>query len=175
MKIAGYLHDLGKLAVPNYILEKPSKLTKEEFQIMKQHAYFTYSIIKTIGGLDSIAEWAAFHHEKLDGSGYPFHITENNINIGARIMAVSDVFASLIEDRPYRNKMGTKQIKDVMTINTINKSLDKNVVNILLENLGEISDKVQSEQNAAKEFFRKEFLRVQNKSHEESALSIFGF
>lgn len=159
MEIAGYFHDLGKLAVPNSILEKPGKLTNEEFQIIKQHTYFTYTVLNTIGGLGLIAEWAAFHHEKLDGSGYPFHITADKINTGARIMAVSDIFAALSEDRPYRGGMKRKRIEEILILNTVNKSLDKRIVNILLENFENISAKVQSKQNASKEFFEKKFLK----------------
>ena len=73
MRVAGNFHDIGKLAVPNAILNKPAKLTRDEFAVMRQHTYHTFSIIHTIGGLRQIAEWAAFHHERLDGSGYPFH------------------------------------------------------------------------------------------------------
>lgn len=72
MEVAGNLHDIGKLAIPNRILDKPAKLEKEEMAIMKSHTYYTYSVINTIGGLKQIAEWAAYHHERLDGSGIPF-------------------------------------------------------------------------------------------------------
>ncbi len=163
MEVAGYFHDLGKLAVPNSILEKPGKLTKEEFDVIKQHTYFTYTILNTIGGLGLIEEWAAFHHEKLDGSGYPFHITADKINIGARIMAVSDTFAALLENRPYRSGMKRKQIEDILISQAANKSLDKRIVNILLENFGEISAKVKSKQKASEEFFEMKFLKVKNK------------
>ena len=64
MKLAGYFHDIGKLAVPNVILEKPDKLTKEEFAVIKEHTYSTYTVLNSIGGLGHIPEWAAFHHEK---------------------------------------------------------------------------------------------------------------
>lgn len=73
MEVAGNLHDIGKLAIPNSILDKPGKLTKEEMSVMKSHTYYTYFVINSIGGLKQIAEWAAYHHERLDGSGYPFH------------------------------------------------------------------------------------------------------
>jgi len=157
MEIAGYFHDLGKLAVPNSILEKPGKLTIEEFQIIKQHTYFTYTVLNTMGGLDLIAEWAAFHHEKLDGSGYPFHITADKINTGARIMAVSDIFVALSEDRPYRCRMKRKQIEDILVLNTVKKALDKNIVNLLLENFEDISVKVKLKQQASKELFEQNF------------------
>ena len=153
MEIAGYFHDLGKLAVPNSILEKPGRLTKEEFDIIKQHTYFTYSVLSTIGGLDSIAEWAAFHHEKLDGSGYPFHIAADRINTGSRIMAVADIFTALAEDRPYRKSMKRKQIEDILISHTANGSLDKRIVNIVLDNFEEISSEVKSEQERSIEIY----------------------
>ncbi len=165
MKIAGYFHDLGKLAVPNSILEKPGRLSKEEFEIIKQHTYFTYTVLSTIGGLNQIAEWAAFHHEKLNGSGYPFHITANNINIGARIMAVADIFTALIEDRPYRNGMNRKRIEDILMFEVDNNSLDKNIVNILLDNWNDISTQVMHEQKISEKMFEMKFLRINNKIH----------
>ena len=98
--MAGNFHDLGKLVIPNSILEKPGKLNDEEFALMKQHTYFTYSILTTIGGIQEIAEWAAFHHERLDGNGYPFHLNASKLSTGARIMAVADIVTTLAEDRP---------------------------------------------------------------------------
>lgn len=73
MKVAGYLHDLGKLAVPAEILEKPGRLTMEEFCIIKAHTFYTYRILERLEGLEIINTWASFHHERLDGKGYPFH------------------------------------------------------------------------------------------------------
>lgn len=83
MEVAGLLHDLGKLVVPNSILEKSGKLTPSEFAVMKQHTYYTFSILSTIGGLQLIAEWAAYHHERLDGTGYPFRREGQEIKLGA--------------------------------------------------------------------------------------------
>ncbi len=160
MEIAGYFHDLGKLAVPNSILEKQGKLTKKEFQIIKQHTYFTYTVLNTIGGLDSISEWAAFHHEKLDGSGYPFHIAADKINTGARIVAVADLFAALSEDRPYRGGMERKHIEEIMARHITNESLDPSIVSILLENFDDVSYRVRSKQEASKELFEAKFLKV---------------
>ncbi len=162
IEIAGHFHDLGKLVVPNSILEKPGRLTKEEFDIIKQHTYFTYTVLNTIGGLDLIAEWAAFHHEKLDGSGYPFHITAEKINIGARIMAVADVFTALNEDRPYRRGLERKKIEDILTSQVANKSLDELVVKTLLGNFEEISTKVKSKQKLSQEIFEEKFLKVKD-------------
>ena len=72
MRAAGYLHDLGKLSVPQAILDKPGKLSPAEWTVVKGHSYYTFRIVDTIGGLPQIAEWAGFHHERLDGQGYPF-------------------------------------------------------------------------------------------------------
>ncbi len=163
MEIAGYFHDLGKLAVPNAILEKPGKLTKEEFDIIKQHTYFTYSVLSTIGGLGPIAEWAAFHHEKLDGSGYPFHVAADQINVGARIMSVADVFTALSEDRPYRKGMSRKEIVEILVSLTEKQVLDKLIVRILMENFEEISARVKAQQEISKEIFEKKFFKLKNR------------
>jgi len=146
IKVAGYLHDIGKLIVPNKILEKPDKLTKEEFATIRQHTYFSYSVINTIGGLEQIASWAAFHHEKLDGSGYPFHLKEEDISVASRIIAVADVFVALQEDRPYREGMEKTKVISILESLANNNHLDKNIINILVENHELISTIVKSEQ-----------------------------
>jgi len=169
MEIAGYFHDLGKLAVPNTILEKPGKLTRGEFAVIKQHTYFTYTVLSTIGGLDQIAEWAAFHHEKLNGSGYPFHIAAEKINTGARIMAVADIFTALAEDRPYRKGMEKKQIEEILKSETDRNSLDTAIVNLLLVNYEEIASKVKAKQAASRGIFEGKFLGIQKK--DDSLLS----
>ncbi|MGB9809716.1 MAG: HD domain-containing phosphohydrolase, partial [Caldanaerobacter sp.] len=109
IKVAGLLHDLGKLAVPNSILDKPGKLTEEEFMIMKSHVYYTKIILKEIDGIDDIAEWAANHHEKLDGSGYPEGLKGYEMGDIDKHLAVCDIFQALTEDRPYRKGMNTME------------------------------------------------------------------
>lgn len=157
IEIAGYLHDIGKLVVPNSILEKPGKLTKEEFAVIRQHTYFTYSVLTTIGGLDHIAEWAAFHHEKLDGSGYPFHVSSEQIATGSRIMAVADIFTAIAEDRPYRKGMERGKIESILTSQVDNNALDKNIVKLLLDNFDEISNQVKEKQLESFELFEMKF------------------
>lgn len=102
MRIAGYMHDLGKLAVPVEILDKPSQLNRKEFNVVRHHTFYTYRILEPIAALQTINAWAAFHHERLDGSGYPFHLKEKDLPLGSQIMAVADIFTALTEDRPYR-------------------------------------------------------------------------
>lgn len=157
IKIAGYFHDLGKLAVPNSILEKPGKLTKDEFGIIKQHTYFTYSVLNTIGGLDLIAEWAAFHHEKLDGSGYPFHIDGELLSSNARIMTVADIFTALAEDRPYRAGMNSEKIKKIISGMVDTKAIDPKIAAILFENFQDIKQKVKEKQMISQDLFEREF------------------
>lgn len=105
MRLAGYLHDLGKLAVPAEILEKPAKLSPEEFAVIRSHTYHTFRVLQTISGLDTVNSWASFHHERLDGKGYPFHHGDDVLSLGARIMAMADVLTAVTEDRPYRAGM----------------------------------------------------------------------
>ena len=106
LRTAGYLHDIGKLAVPSEILEKPERLTPREFDIMKKHPSLTRRILEATGGLADLAGWAADHHERMDGRGYPFRVTGEGLPLPSRVMAVSDVFTALSEDRPYRKGMG---------------------------------------------------------------------
>lgn len=80
------LHDVGKLIIPNDILEKPGKLTSEEFVQMKTHAYATYEVLNKIPGLEDIAILASRHHEKLDGSGYPFGLKEENLSFDEKLL-----------------------------------------------------------------------------------------
>ena len=114
MRIAGNLHDVGKMKIPNAILEKPGKLTDEEFNIMKEHTYYTYMILRDIRGFEQISKWAAFHHEKLTGAGYPFHLSAAEIPLGSRIMAVADIFSAITGDRPYRKGMEKEKVISIL-------------------------------------------------------------
>lgn len=145
MRIAGYLHDIGKLAIPNEILEKPDKLTKEEFNIIKSHTYYTYKVLDNVKGLETIRDWGAFHHERMDGKGYPFHINGDEMELGSRIMAVSDVFTAITEDRPYRKGMDKNTAVSVIK-NMSGHALDKDISQILLDNFDEITQIRQTAQ-----------------------------
>lgn len=160
MMIAGNLHDIGKLTIPNSILEKPGKLTPYEFKIIKCHPYYTYNTLDSIGGLQRIAEWAAYHHEKLDGSGYPFHCSRNEIGTGSRILAVADIFTAISEDRPYRMGMDRNQIYEIFKMQTDEGFLDKRIVELLFDNFDSISSQVKRRQSKALEFYEKRFLAI---------------
>ena len=161
MEVAGNLHDIGKLAIPNGILDKPGKLTKEEMAIMKSHTYFTYSVINTIGGLQQIAEWAAYHHERLDGSGYPFHCKADELSTGARILMVADMFTALAEDRPYRKGMSREGIRQIIKQFSDRQLLDTKIVNLLFENFDEIYSHVAEKQAVTREFYEKQFAFIE--------------
>jgi HD-GYP domain-containing protein (c-di-GMP phosphodiesterase class II) len=130
MSVAGYLHDIGKLAVPSEILEKPARLSDEEFNIMKSHVYHSYRILEAVSGIDIINTWASFHHERMDGKGYPFHIKGGELPIGSRIMAAADVFTAITEDRPYRKGMSGEEALKIIEDMAKNNSLDKSIVDV---------------------------------------------
>lgn len=157
MGVAGNLHDLGKLVIPNSILEKPDKLIKDEIAIMRQHTYFTYMVLNTIGGILQISEWAAFHHEKLDGSGYPFHLRADKLSLGARIMAVADIYTALAEDRPYRKGMSRQETLSILGELSANKHLDVNVFRVLKENYEEVHELTKRSQVEIEEYYEHEF------------------
>lgn len=156
MEVAGLLHDLGKLVVPNSILEKPAGLTHMEMAVMKQHTYYTFSILTTIGGLQMIAEWGAYHHERLDGKGYPFRREAHEMSLGSRIMAVSDIFTALAEDRPYRRGMEAERIKTILQDLASRGIQDPRVVKLLVENIEEVRKAVTERQKQARDYYQTE-------------------
>lgn len=108
LRIAGLLHDVGKIGTPESVLTKPGKLTDDEYAVMKQHAAYSASILGEIEFIEryaGMAEVAAAHHERLDGSGYPNGATGESICLNARILAVADVFDALTQARHYRADM----------------------------------------------------------------------
>ncbi len=153
MRVAGFLHDLGKLSVSAEILDKPSGLTSDEFKIIRGHTYYTYQILDRIANLDVINTWASFHHEKLDGSGYPFHLDENRLSIGSRIMAVADNFTAITEDRPYRKGMDKKSVVKVLDEMAVNNKIDGNVVDIVKKQFEDINNnRIKAQDAAFKEY-----------------------
>jgi len=153
MKIAGYLHDIGKLVVPPGILNKSGKLTNEEWNIMKTHTYYTYQALSTTGNLNTIREWASYHHEKLNGKGYPFHLDGNQLSLGSRIMGVADVFTAITEDRPYRKGMKYSQVKKILNDMALNNELDEKLVGIVIDNFKEFNDIREEVQIKTKKYF----------------------
>ena len=99
---AAFLHDIGKLAVPNRILDKRGRLTAGEWKIVTRHPALSGSILRRVSAFRELAVLAAEHHERLDGSGYPFRLNAEHISLESRIIALADCYAAMAEDRPYR-------------------------------------------------------------------------
>jgi len=100
----GLLHDIGKSCIPADVLNKPGKLSLHEYEMIKRHPLLGYHLLKSIVS-DEIAEAVLYHHEKLNGTGYPFGITEERIPIFAQITAVADCFEALVATRPYKPRL----------------------------------------------------------------------
>jgi putative nucleotidyltransferase with HDIG domain len=114
MRRAALLHDIGKLSVPNTILEKPGPLDAEEWETVKRHPYYSYEILRRITGFEELSEVAASHHEKLDGSGYFRHFGAEQLSLQARILVVSDIYDALHAKRPYRDAMPMEKVLGII-------------------------------------------------------------
>jgi HD-GYP domain-containing protein (c-di-GMP phosphodiesterase class II) len=115
---AALLHDIGKLSVPNLILDKPGKLTEEEFAVVRKHPYFTERILEKINSFGQLAFIAGAHHERLDGSGYHTSLKSDELPISARIIAVADVFDAVSAKRPYRDAMPLERALSIIQKDT---------------------------------------------------------
>jgi PAS domain S-box-containing protein len=109
LRIACYVHDIGKIAVPAEILAKPTKISEHELGIIKTHSQFGADVLKKIDFIWPVAEITLQHHERLDGSGYPNHLKGDQIIPEARVLAVADVVEAMCSHRPYRPALGIDQ------------------------------------------------------------------
>ena len=108
LRRAAMLHDIGKLAISNRILDKPGGLTAAERAQVREHPLITARILERIPGFAHLAPLAAAHHERLDGSGYPYGLRAENLTQPMRVLAVADVFEAMTSARPYRPAMGAE-------------------------------------------------------------------
>ncbi len=114
LRRAGLLHDVGKLSVPNSILDKPGKLTAEQWQCVKQHPFYTHQILARIPTFQRITEIASAHHEKLDGSGYHRGMSAQHLCQSMRILAVADMYEALTAKRSYRAPMSHEEVMGIL-------------------------------------------------------------
>jgi len=115
ISLAGLMHDIGKIAVSDEILEKPGRLSYGEFEAIKKHSEIGYKILRSIDGFSKIAECILEHHERWDGKGYPSGIRGEEISLQARIIAVADAFDAMTTDRPYRETVSIEEaIAEIM-------------------------------------------------------------
>ena len=153
LEVAGYLHDIGKLAIPKELLEKGGPLSPEERALVEKHAYYTYRILDQIKPLKAVNEIACLHHEKMNGKGYPFGIDGSRLSLSSRIMAVADVFTAITEKRPYRDGMDERQAIYTLLTMAENGSLDERITRLVVENYNELkSTCLLSQKKAAAEY-----------------------
>jgi HD-GYP domain-containing protein (c-di-GMP phosphodiesterase class II) len=126
--LAAALHDIGKLATPTAILEKPGPLTREEFAVIKEHVHLTYDLLKSIDGLEKISVWASNHHEKLDGSGYYFGKKADELDFNSRLLACLDIYQALTEERPYHAGKDHKAAMEILSDMGRRGLLDTNII-----------------------------------------------
>ena len=127
-----FLHDIGKMAIPDAILRKPGKLTPEEILIMQEHCYHGYEILKKIPFLGEAAEIVYAHQERYDGTGYPRGLKGDQIPLGARMFSVADTLDAITSDRPYRPAQSLTAARDEIRLWS-GRQFDPEVVRVFLE------------------------------------------
>jgi HD-GYP domain-containing protein (c-di-GMP phosphodiesterase class II) len=129
--LAAALHDIGKLTIPAAILEKPGALNDDEFKIIKSHVYKTWEILKDIDGFEQICRWASGHHEKLDGTGYPFGKKADELDFPSRLIACLDIYQAVSEERPYHAARSHADTITLMKKMAAEGHIDAGIVNDL--------------------------------------------
>jgi putative nucleotidyltransferase with HDIG domain len=142
-----FLHDIGKMAIPDKILNKPGKLEPEEFTIMREHAYHGYQIVRKIPFLAEASEIVYSHQERFDGTGYPRGLKGEEIPLGARIFSVADTFDAITSDRPYREKQSLQAARTEIT-KWSGRQFDPEVVRVFLEMPDKIWDDLRKDIDA---------------------------
>lgn len=135
IEVAGLLHDLGKLQVPDEIIEGANPLSEHEFDLMKGHSYATLQVLKRLHAVEELARWAAYHHETPDGSGYPFRVGGEALPLPARIINVADIFQAMAQDRPYRAAMAPERILGILRQRAAEGRADPLVVDAIASDL----------------------------------------
>lgn len=133
--VSGLVHDVGKLRTPNELLNKTSELTANEFAQIKRHAIYTELALNKVFPDSKICEWAANHHEFLDGSGYPYQKKGDELDLPSRILTFCDIFQALSQDRPYRERMSLEKKLQFMSNMVLHGKIDGEVFSCALDNL----------------------------------------
>lgn len=153
MRLAGDLHDLGKLAVPSEIIDKPGPLDEAEKAVMRQHPAISETILNSVPGLEKVAAWASQHHEQPGGRGYPRQLAGEELTRGSRVMSVADVFTALREDRPYRAGLELAKVLQILHDMAAEDALDPEMVALAEQNLDELDERRKLAQSQAAEEF----------------------
>ena len=137
LAIGAFLHDVGKIMIPDSILNKPGKLTAEEFEVMKTHVNHSVDIIKNTEGISSLSlEVAALHHEKLDGQGYPNSVPAEKISQYGRMITICDIFDALTANRVYKDGMVQAKAFAIMLNMVERQMIDGELVNSFIKCMG---------------------------------------
>jgi len=131
-KIAGLLHDIGKIVVPPQILNKKDKLTENDWETIKKHVITSYQLLKSVDEYSHVSEAVLYHHERLDGTGYPEEIKDGEIPLLSKIIAVADAYEAMTADRPYHNKKTKEEAVEELKKYS-GKQFDENLVNIFVD------------------------------------------
>lgn len=131
LRLAGLLHDVGKLRTPDLILEKPGVLSPDEQAQMRSHPLDSKHVLQLLFPHTPIARWAAEHHEKLDGSGYPFGWTGERIDGPTRVLTLCDIFQALCQKRPYRERLPVDQVLEIMQGMVSRGQLDADIFRLM--------------------------------------------
>ena len=132
LSIAASLHDIGKIAIPMEILSKPSKLSKEEYSLIKTHVQIGYDLIEDLSYSEYVKRMVLEHHERIDGSGYPHGKKREDIYIGSQLLAVADVVSAMLENRPYRVAHQKKTVIDEL-LKFSDTKYNKEIVNFAID------------------------------------------
>lgn len=124
IRFGALLHDIGKIGIPEHILNKPGRLTQQEYEIMKMHPIYGEKIVRKISGWDLVADIIRHHHENFDGSGYPDGLKGEQISLRAQVVGIVDVFSALIEDRPYRRALSVEEALKLMESEMVGTKFD---------------------------------------------------
>lgn len=134
LRIAGLLHDVGKIGIPDHVLKKPGRLSGEEYEIMKQHVQLSEMMIKNVPYLNDVLDAVAHHHERFDGTGYPYGKAAHDIPLLGRIMAIADAYSAMCLDRPYRKGLTWSEARQELERGA-GTQFDPHLVNIFIKRM----------------------------------------
>lgn len=153
IKIAGLLHDVGKLILPKEIIEKNGPLNARELSLVQAHPFYTGILVKQMGDMEEVHEYASYHHERLDGSGYPFHIEGDKFTKEAQVVALADIICALLEDRAYRPRKGHNYVVGILEEYGENRVFSEELTDYILKSLDALIEiHQQVEQDAMKDY-----------------------
>jgi putative nucleotidyltransferase with HDIG domain len=149
VRVAGLLHDIGKIGVPDFILRKPGKLTAGEYEVMKGHVTLSTLIIHGLPRMTDILDAVSNHHERWDGLGYPRGVAGSTIPLLGRVMAIADAYSAMTMDRPYRAAMSTEEALEEIA-KCANPQFDPDLVSIFINEMTKaLKDSNENIQRAA--------------------------